>query len=566
MKPWIALSGIILLGCAAIVVSERQRVDTPASADAVLHLVGDTEQEISRLPMKLTRISDAEEIRIGNQLAKSYAEGWKPTDEQKAEFTEVEAYLNLVGARVAANAQRKLPYRFHYIPDEGFINAFALPGGHIFVGAGLLALMDSEDELAAVLGHEVEHVDLYHCAERVQVEARLHRVHLEVLGDLIAIPSAVFEAGYSKEQELAADRDGTRIAVQANYSAMGAVRLFEVFQVLENIRRRAPSSPQQELSQVALQTLEGYFRSHPPSAEREQSIKDLIATEGWPAKAETNLAASYIYWTHEAERVYRATKYDRAIGLAQRALASRANYPAALQVLGDATFYSARFAEAAAAYRSRLQHSTSLPLARRYAETLAAREPAAAGAREYGDWLHNNGMTLSFEFELELTGLKLLAGDEASAQKLAGQLRLAGADPQARGRLGWWYYRAGRYDVAQSLLDSAVEERPQSSELKAALGWAVIESRQFETALTRFNQADEVLDNRMGRAVVLWQVKAPDESVNLYISTTAAAPCWQNPRWISATQSPLVTKVIAEIENERKAREKKHREAAQKKN
>ena len=119
------------------------------------------------------------------------------------------------------------------------INAFALPGGHVYVGAGLLALMDSEDELAAVIGHEIEHIDHYHCAERVQQEQALRKIPL---GGLVALPIELFEAGYSKDQELEADREGTRLAVQAGYSANGAIRMFETFerltQGISSARRR----------------------------------------------------------------------------------------------------------------------------------------------------------------------------------------------------------------------------------------------------------------------------------------------------------------------------------------
>ena len=106
------------------------------------------------------------------------------------------------------------------------VNAFALPGGHVFVGAGLLELMDSEDQLAAVLGHEIEHIDHYHCAERIQKERALRRLPL---GDLVSLPIAVFEAGYSKDQELEADREGTRLSVESGYSATGAIRMFAKF-------------------------------------------------------------------------------------------------------------------------------------------------------------------------------------------------------------------------------------------------------------------------------------------------------------------------------------------------
>jgi len=91
-----------------------------------------------------------------------------------------------------------------------------LPGGHVFAGQGLLSLLKSEDALAAVLGHEVEHIDQKHCAERVQTEAHLR--NLGPLGHLLGLPVAIFEAGYSKDQELRADRNGTVLAVKAGYS------------------------------------------------------------------------------------------------------------------------------------------------------------------------------------------------------------------------------------------------------------------------------------------------------------------------------------------------------------
>src|SRR6266478_5626460 len=128
----------------------------------------------------------------------------------------VEHYLTRVGEQVARDAHRRLPYKLHYLPSPYLINAFALPGGHVYVGGGLLSLMDSEDELAAVIGHEIEHIDHYHCADRAQQEQALRKIPL---GGLVALPIEVFEAGYSKDQELEADREGTHLAAQAGYSA-----------------------------------------------------------------------------------------------------------------------------------------------------------------------------------------------------------------------------------------------------------------------------------------------------------------------------------------------------------
>ncbi len=94
----------------------------------------------------------------------------------------------------------------------------------MFVGEGLLDLMSSEDQLAFILGHELDTFDHYHCAERVQVEARLRNLKLGIMGALIQIPLEVWEAGYSKDEEREADREGLRLSVLSGYSPYGTAQ------------------------------------------------------------------------------------------------------------------------------------------------------------------------------------------------------------------------------------------------------------------------------------------------------------------------------------------------------
>ena len=255
-----------------MVTAEVRRADAPVGPQALLNFIADVQREASRVPFRLTRLSDAEEIRVGDNLAQ------EATGELGNGQGEVAAYIQEVGAKVAARAGRKLPYRFHYIPRGEFVNAFAIPGGHIFVGQGLLKQMTSEDQLASVLGHEIEHVDLYHCAERLQVEAHTRNIPL---GGLVQLPIELFRAGYSKTQEFEADREGTWLAVRAGYSPYGAVRMFEKFEELRRTQIERAGTPQKELSNVALEILRGYFRSHPLPAERIEQIRKLIAQQGW---------------------------------------------------------------------------------------------------------------------------------------------------------------------------------------------------------------------------------------------------------------------------------------------
>ncbi len=299
MKRWLGLATVLLLGVAALVVGERRKAEAPVSPDPVVYFIADTQRELTRLAATATRLSDAEEIRIGDELAKEYGQSGSlrtcVDHECSADPAVIEAYIQKVGLQVGARAHRQLPYKFHYIPDSNFVNAFALPGGHVYIGAGMLALMDSEDQLAGVLGHEVEHIDHYHCAERVQLEARLRKLNLGVVGALISIPVELFQAGYTKDQELEADSEGTRLAAKAGYAPEGTVRLFEKFAKLERESSRPARTPQEEAARAALQALQGYFRSHPPAAERIAHLRRTLPPELWNRTTERPLAVAQYF-------------------------------------------------------------------------------------------------------------------------------------------------------------------------------------------------------------------------------------------------------------------------------
>lgn len=289
MKRAIGFFIVLLIALAALYFSQRRHDSTPVSANAVLEIAADAQRDVTRAPMRLTRISDDQEIAIGNELASEYS-GVKLTPEEQLR----QDYVSRVGLIVAAHAYRRLPYSFHFLPDRAMVNAFAIPGGHVFIGEGLLEVMSSEDQLAFVLGHEVEHIDHYHCAERVQVEARMHNLHLGLIGEMLQIPISVWEAGYSKNEEMEADREGLHLEVLAGYSPYGAVSLFNKFNELNAEYVIHARSPEQELSELAIQSLEGYFRSHPLTSERLAQAEQIIAQERWQSrKAEKPFPADF---------------------------------------------------------------------------------------------------------------------------------------------------------------------------------------------------------------------------------------------------------------------------------
>jgi predicted Zn-dependent protease len=577
MKRWIAFAIIVTLGLAALVWSERHPVDVRVTPASLLYFIADSEWELTRLPMAATRLSDQEEIDIGNQMAasNSWLINGNPdlTPAEKQQIQVVGDYVNRVGAKVAARAHRKLPYKFHYIPNMDFVNAFALPGGHVFIGAGLMAQMDSEDELAAVLGHEVEHIDHSHCAEREQSEQRLRRIPL---GSLMGIPISLFEAGYSKDQELEADREGTRLAVWAGYSPLGALRMFETFDRLYQEYVRRAQSPKEELSRVAIATLEGYFRSHPLPSERIEQVRKLIADNNWGGlNHERDLEVAYIFWTDRAQRAYDDGHYDAAVRLAQHSLEMRPDQLSGLKVLGWAEFAQADFGEAATAFRHALDLTPSDDgLIASYGGALAARHAAAESLQAFTTWADSHpDLKARTEVRLELAQLTLLASGQEAAERVlfpAISLNAPTLPPDLRGWYGWWFYGLGQFDTAAKWLQSAVEERPSDFLLQTRLGWVLIEQHNLEAAMQRFQSAGTEAppseygrphryrrvfnERRMGLAVAEWQAQQYDRALNEFAGVLYAQPEWLNPKWVGALYSPGVAKTIEELKAEQKKR------------
>ena len=215
-------------------------------------------------PSTAIHVTDADEIRIGDVLAGKFAvnRGIAPTPQGQS----IEEYLQRVGERVAAKAQRQLSYRFHYDADPRFNSAVALPGGHIFVGAGILAYVDSEDQLAIVLGHEIEHIALNHCHERL---AQLFKDgHLNI-ADAAKLKIEDFFPGYGHDRELAADREGVKLAMSTGYNGSAGVCLLQMFVILAQQRPHTSTENEERIQEriVQMQSLV-QVQSSPPTETR----------------------------------------------------------------------------------------------------------------------------------------------------------------------------------------------------------------------------------------------------------------------------------------------------------
>jgi beta-barrel assembly-enhancing protease len=292
-RPVVFVLFFLILGfaLAGLYRSQRRPKSTPVSSNAIVDMAADAQRDLTRIPMHFTRLSDDQEIAIGRELAARYAtQTRKLTPEEEA----LEKYVTHVGNTVSLHAHRRLPYTFTVVPDHNMINAFSLPGGPVYVGEGMLDLMMSEDELANLLAHEVEHIDHYHCVERVQLEAQMKNLNLDVLSELLQIPLDFWEAGYHKDEEFEADREGMLLAGRSGYSPYGSVDMFERLTKLSNEYVIHAENPDQEISELAIQSLNGYFRSHPQTSERLAQAKRVISEEHWEdRKAQKSFRIEY---------------------------------------------------------------------------------------------------------------------------------------------------------------------------------------------------------------------------------------------------------------------------------
>lgn len=217
----------------------------------------------------------------------------------------VQAYVNELGQRLAKESHRQnLEWHFTVL-DSPEINAFALPGGYIYVTRGIMAYMESEADLAGVIGHEIGHVTARHGAQRAtrQQTAGLGVLAASVLGvvlesqglrgagDLISQGSQGLAAGYiasyGRDQELQADKLGAEYLSRTHFDPKNMV---DVITVLKNQERFAEDAARAEGR--AAPSRGGWLASHPSNDQRLRDIQQIAA--GYQGKYSDEGRARYL--------------------------------------------------------------------------------------------------------------------------------------------------------------------------------------------------------------------------------------------------------------------------------
>ena len=186
----------------------------------------------------------------------------------------LQAYVRQIGQSVAAVAERDIPYEFALLNSD-VPNAFALPGGKVYVTAGLMDIMTNERELAAVLGHEVGHVAALHNVKGLQRQLGaevLAQIAAEIVGGksgqvagaATKIVGGMMTLKYSRADEYQADELGIRYLAKAGHSPWGMVELLAALN---------------KLSGSSSGGLPEIFQTHPPSEKRVERARGIIQKE-----------------------------------------------------------------------------------------------------------------------------------------------------------------------------------------------------------------------------------------------------------------------------------------------
>ena len=211
------------------------------------------------------QMTDDDEQRLGEAVSQRIRERYGVVQDAA-----VHKYVGLVGKVLAsASGRPNLTWRFIVLDTDG-VNALAAPGGYIHITRGALSLLESEAELAGVLGHEIAHVTRKHTVRAIQKNKAIQMGAEETLSGnsalfnkLVDKASEMVMAGFGRAEELEADREGVSLADKAGYAPAGLGGF------LRTVMDRNKSSSEKQ----------GLFASHPEMEERLKKLDDTISKE-----------------------------------------------------------------------------------------------------------------------------------------------------------------------------------------------------------------------------------------------------------------------------------------------
>lgn len=247
------------------------------SFDSLMEVFESVLHHIDKTGHILTSVTDQEEMQIGDGIADEVSRNFSFIQDKDVYLTK---YIIKVGREITRNVKREnIIYKFHVVEDDYDLNAFALPGGHVYITTGLLKALKSEAELTWVLGHEITHIDAKHCIEAIQYKIAVEKIVGANIDTFIDIGYRIFlTPGYSEFNEREADKGGVYLAYLNNYHPLAAISALEGLKDYKSSKSNyEPITPIGDTIQAAGKVLGRYFNTHPPIQNRMEYINKYIA-------------------------------------------------------------------------------------------------------------------------------------------------------------------------------------------------------------------------------------------------------------------------------------------------
>jgi Zn-dependent protease with chaperone function len=247
-----ALITLLAAGGALVAALVLRRVGTPleSSLAPAFELLGSPVKSLDRFVGRVVPVDALDERDLGRALRARYGSLETPNDPDHL-------YLNDLMAHISTRSRKPFDYQVSVLSSPA-PNAMALPGGGILVTSGLLATLQSESELVAVLAHELGHIELSHCLDAVKFELLARKLGTAPLGQIADLAVRILVAhSFSKAQEAEADEYAYALLLHSRYEPRGAGRAFASLLAWEE-RRDAGRGPSHA------DPFRDYFSSHPP--------------------------------------------------------------------------------------------------------------------------------------------------------------------------------------------------------------------------------------------------------------------------------------------------------------
>ena len=230
--------------------------DIKAQDDDLVKDLLKTADILNETLLDMTVLTDEQENAIGKEMDRQISQDLRFTKERKFDLKGI---LN----KLMKYVQRKdINYNYKVVQTDE-VNAYAIAGGYMYVNTGILDFLDTEDEIAFVLAHEISHNEKKHCIKRVQYAALASSVDPS-FGEIVQMAYNMYSLPFSKYDEYEADENGVMLMQKAGYNKSGAIAFFEKLEELEK-----------EYGMDQRDAVNDFISSHPTAKDRRERIRKM---------------------------------------------------------------------------------------------------------------------------------------------------------------------------------------------------------------------------------------------------------------------------------------------------